>query len=396
MNKLVIALVGAGLFTALPSLATAGELEDMKQTLQKLQDRIAQLESQQQETRKAVEARPSNSVPLVSGTALGGNPTAALYGKLDIFAEYDTGGGKGNRTALQSGGLNGSRFGVKGGADIADGLRGIYQLEAGFFADKGTLAQGGRMFGRQAYAGIESSKYGRLTVGRQYSPMYNAIIAHDAFEQGYGSPTTDGNVGTGPTRYDSSLVYNSPKLGGLSASAMIALGGETGKSSDAYALALSYGLGPLNLTAAYQHDDHIASTTAVTQYGFVGASYQLGKTQLLAGYGHSESDPDTGKTTKRDEWMIGSRSAVTLSGQLLFAYGEGKTRDSTPSDRARVATLGWVESLSPQSRVYGIVSAHKNSAASALVPMGTSSASSYTVNPGDNAYGLALGYQYAF
>jgi len=28
--------------------------------------------------------------------------------------------------------------------------------------------------------------------------------------------------------------------------------------------------------------------------------------------------------------------------------------------------------------------------------MGTSSAANYTVNPGDSAYGLALGYQYWF
>ena len=49
-----------------------------------------------------------------------------------------------------------------------------------------------------------------------------------------------------------------------------------------------------------------------------------------------------------------------------------------------------------QSRIYGIVSAHKNAAGSALVPMGTSSAGNYVVNPGDSAYGVALGYQYAF
>ncbi len=397
MKKIILSLASAGLIATLPAQVRAGELEDMKQSLQKMQERINQLESQQQETRKAVEARPASStVPVLSGTALGGNPSAALYGKLDVFVEYNTGGDKGSRTAIQSGGLNGSRLGVKGGADIADGIRGIYQLEAGFFADKGTLAQGGRMFGRQAYAGIESASYGRLTIGRQYSPMYNAIIAHDAFEQGYGSPTTDGNVSTGATRYDSSLVYTSPKLGGLTASAMVALGGETGKSSGAYALALAYSIGDLTLTGAYQEDDHITSTTGRSKNSFIGANYKLGKTQLLAGYGHVENEPDNATTTKRDEWMIGSRSAVTGTGQLLFAYGEGKTRDKNPNDKAQVATLGWVESLSPQSRVYGILSAHKNSTGSALVPMGTSSASSYTINPGNNAYGLALGYQYSF
>lgn len=395
MKKIVLALAAAGLSSAFIPVAHAGELEDLKATMKLMQERLSQLETQQQETKKQVEARPASSgVPFLSGTALGGNPTATLYGKLDLFTEFNSGGGQGDRWALESGGLNGSRLGVKGGADINDTFRAIYQLEAGFFANKGTLAQGGRFFGRQAYAGVESAKYGRLTFGRQYSPMYNSIIAYDAFEQGYGSPTTDGNVSTGATRYDSSLVYSTPTFAGLSATAMVALGGETGKSSDVYAVAVNYGIGPVGLTAAYQHDDHVNSTTAIAKNAFVGASYQIKDTTLLAGYGEAETTPDAGATTRRDEWMVGLRSKLTATGQLLASYGEGKTRNA--NDKGSVLTLGWVESISAQSRVYAIVSAHDNSAGSALVPMGTSAAANYTVNPGDSAYGLALGYQYSF
>lgn len=393
MKKIVIALAGAGLIgSLLPAAAQAGELEEMKQALQKLQERITQLEARKEEPRPAA----SSSVPLLSGTALGGNPSAALYGKLDLFTEYNSGGNKGDRMALESGGLNGSRLGVKGGADIKEGLRAVYQLEAGFFANKGTLAQGGRFFGRQAYAGVESDTWGRLTAGRQYSPMYNSVIAYDAFEQGYGSPTTDGNVSTGGTRFDSSIIYATPKFAGLSATAMLALGGETGRSSDAAALAVNYENGPLGLTAAYQRDDHNSSTTAVIKNTFVGASYQLRNTRLLAGFGRAATDNDNGINKVRREWMIGSRTTATLTGQLLLAYAEGHTEDASPSDKGRVATVGWVESISAQSRVYGIVSAHKNAAGSALVPMGTSSAGNYVINPGDSAYGVALGYQYAF
>ena len=392
MKKIVIALAGAGLIASLsPVAAQAGELDEMKQALQKLQDRIAQLEAKKEEPRP-----PANSVPLLSGTALGGNPSATLYGKLDLFTEYNSGGNKGDRLALESGGLNGSRLGVKGGADIKEGLRAIYQLEAGFFANKGTLAQGGRFFGRQAYAGVESTTWGRLTAGRQYSPMYNSVIAYDAFEQGYGSPTTDGNVSTGGTRFDSAIVYATPTWAGLSATAMLALGGETGKSSDAAAVAVNYENGALGLTGAYQRDDHNSTATAVIKNAFVGASYQLRNTKLLAGFGRATTDNDNGINTARREWMIGSRTAATPTGQLLLSYAEGHTEDASPNDKGRVATVGWVESISAQSRIYGIVSAHKNAAGSALVPMGTSSAGNYVVNPGDSAYGVALGYQYAF
>lgn len=393
MNKLAIAMAAAGLFTVLtPGLAQASELDDMKLSLQKLQERIAQLESQARETQRPALATPA---PVLSASTLGANANVTVYGKLDLFTEYDSGGGKGDRLALESGGLNGSRLGIKGGADISEGLRAVFQLESGFFANKGTLAQGGRLFGRQAYTGVEG-KYGRLTVGRQYSPLYNSVINYDAFEQGYGSPTTDGNVSTGATRFDSSIVYASPKLNGLSASAMLALGGETGRSSDAAALAVNYENGPFDISLAYQNDDHASNATTLSRNTFVGAGYQLMKTKLLAGYGQAVTTPDGGNGTTRDEWMVGSRTAATATGQLLLAYGEGKSRNVTPNDKGSVATIGWVESIGAQSRVYGIVSAHKNSAGSALVPLGTSSAGNYLVNAGDSAYGLALGYQYAF
>lgn len=390
MNKITLALAAAGLL-ALPA-AHAGEIDDLKQTVQKLQERLSQLE-QKEAARPAAAAK---SLPVLAGSAIGGNPNLTLYGKLDVFTEYNANGGKGDRLALDSGGLNGTRLGIKGGADVADGLRGIFQLESGFFANKGTLAQGGRFFGRQAYAGLESAKYGRLTAGRQYSPLYNTVISFDAFEQGYGSPTTDGNVSTGATRFDSSLVYASPKIAGFSANVMVAMGGETGRSSDAKAIAINYENGPFGFGAAYQDDDHNSSATSVVKNAFVGASYKLKATTLLAGFGRAVREPDAGTATTRHEWLIGSRSAVTATGQLLLAYGEGRTRNAATDDKGSVATLGWVESIGGQSRVYGIVSHHRNSAGSALVPMGTSSAASYTVNPGDSALGLALGYQYNF
>jgi len=81
---------------------------------------------------------------------------------------------------------------------------------------------------------------------------------------------------------------------------------------------------------------------------------------------------------------------------LLLAYAEGRTQHASPSDKGSVATNGWVETIGVQSRVYGILSGHKNSAGSALVPMGTSSAGNYVINPGDGAFGLTLGYQYWF
>ena len=342
MKKLVLAMTAAGLCSAFAP-AQAGELDDMKAAMQKMQERIAQLEAQ---AKAAPRAAPDSKAPVLSNSSLGANANVTVYGKIDLFTEYNSGGGKGDRLSLESGGLNG--------------------------------------------------KYGRLPAGRQYSPLYNAVINYDAYEQGYGSPTTDGNVSTGSTRFDNSLVYASPKFRGLSANLMLALGGETGRSSDAIALAVNYENGPFDMSVAYQDDDHASSATAKTENAFIGVGYQIMKTKLLAGYGHAVTTPDAGLKTTRNEWMVGSRTAVTGTGKLLLSYGEGKTENSNPDNKGSVATIGWVENIGAQSAIYAIFSAHKNSAGSALVPMGTSSAGNYTVNPGDSAYGLALGYQYWF
>lgn len=389
-KQLIASIAAIGCVLAAPGLAHAGELEEMKAMLLKMQSRIDQLEAQKS-------AAPAPAPAAASSTSsLPGNPSATFYGKLDVFTEYDSQGSKGTRAALESGGLNGSRWGVKGSADLGKNLKGVYQLEGGIFVNNGLQAQGGRLFGRQAYTGIEGN-FGRLTVGRQYSPLYNTVISFDPYEQGYGSPTTDGNVNTGATRFDSSIVYNSPKFNGFSASAMAALGGNTGSNKhDATALAVNYGTGPVGLAVAYQKDDHISSATSIVKNTFAGASYQLGNTKLMGGFGRATTTPDSGLRLKHKDWMIGSQSALTASGLLLLAYGQGETENQTPSNKGSVITAGWVETLTAQTKVYAILSNHKNNPGSALVPMGTSSASNYVINPGDSARGLALGFQYAF
>ena len=388
MKRLNLAMAVAGcLMATMPGFSRADDLSDMKALLQKMQLRIEQLEAQ-----KATAPAPAAAA---TSPSFLGNSNVTLYGKIDVFGEYDTQGSKGSRVALDSGGLNGTRWGIKGGSDISDGLRAVFQLEGGIFINNGLQAQGGRLFGRQAYAGVEG-KYGRVTAGRQYSPMYNAVTSYDPYEQGYGSPTTDGNVSTGATRYDSSLIYSSPKINGFSASVMAAPGGNTGNRHGAEALALNYGCGPLGLTVAVQKVDHVASATSEIKSAFVGASYQLMSTKLMGGIGRVSTDPDVGARTHRREWMIGSASNMTRTGKLLLAYGQGETENAAPRDKGRVVTAGWVESLNPVSRVYGILSSHKNDAGASLVPQGTSSSGSYSINPGDSALGLALGFQYDF
>ena len=57
------------------------------------------------------------------------------------------------QTKIDSGGHNGSRWGLRGSEDLGGGLKAIFQLESGFNIDTGASAQNGVLFSRQAFVG---------------------------------------------------------------------------------------------------------------------------------------------------------------------------------------------------------------------------------------------------
>lgn len=354
MPRLVLTTATIGVLMAFQSNpGHAGELEEMRamllemqQRLQQQQARIEQLERQQalppaapapaplQASTVAAIPGATQSAPSASpqasstGTIPGIDPKlASFYGRVVVFLDYGTGGSGGSRLSLESGGYTGSRVGVKGGRELTPGVQAIYQLEAGYFINNGRIGQssGGntRLFGRQAYVGIEG-RLGRLTVGRQYSPYFLQLIGYDALENGYGSPTNDGNVPPGPTRYDNALIYATPDLGGLKASALTALGGQTGATRhNAYGLSLDFSRGPLAIGAGYLYDDHTTALDRSARYLFSGASYKLGRIQLMGGLSEIAYRPDIGADSDWRSWFAGTRIEATGSGQLRLVYGEG-------------------------------------------------------------------------
>src|SRR5262245_48049248 len=75
----------------------------------------------------------------------GGSSSVTLYGVIDTYLQSARGETTLHR--VQSGGLMGSRFGLRGTEDLGGGLRAFYVLEAGINADDGSSAQGGTLFG---------------------------------------------------------------------------------------------------------------------------------------------------------------------------------------------------------------------------------------------------------
>ena len=93
--------------------------------------------------------------------------SVTLYGLINSGLTYVNNSKGGSLVQMQSGAYTGSRWGVKGREDLGNGYAAVFVLENGFDGFKGTLGQGGREFGRQAYVGI-AAPWGTVTAGRQY------------------------------------------------------------------------------------------------------------------------------------------------------------------------------------------------------------------------------------
>jgi predicted porin len=71
-----------------------------------------------------------------------------------------------------------SRIGFRGTEDLGNGLKALFVLENGFGPDTGMQGQGGRLFGRNAYVGLQGA-WGTLTLGRQVNMTYIAGLKSD-------------------------------------------------------------------------------------------------------------------------------------------------------------------------------------------------------------------------
>lgn len=229
---------------------------------------------------------------------------------------------------LNSGTQSGSRFGVRGTEDLGGGLRAIFTIEHRLNVDTGNTAGGGFNSGNgtfwngQAWVGL-SGGWGQLTAGRQYSPIFWALIPADF--TGYGfynnwagfSGTGFGVSPQGPIRLDNSLAYKSPTWGGLTVYATYAFGeltnslatnGAGGASGDIMGIAAGWQLGGLYLAAGYHSIDTNAAGGLETVLA-AAASYKFSSFGVSLGY------------TQQD--FVGGADASVILGSAFLNIGPG-------------------------------------------------------------------------
>jgi general bacterial porin, GBP family len=179
-------------------------------------------------------------------------------------------------------GLSGSRFGIKGSEDLGMGLKGHFVLEQAADVSSGEFNSSNR----QTYVGL-SGDFGTLTLGRQYTPFYDAVeplINVDA-----GGSFIVSNATT--KRADSSIKYTSPMFSGVQASV---LAGSDKKSvtgfpetkDDVMGASLSYTHGKMSAALGYHGVESKSGSISnmKTETSSLGLGYNFGVAKVIASY----------------------------------------------------------------------------------------------------------------
>lgn len=296
-----------------------------------------------------------------------------LYGVVDAGVVAERGCAADCPTSKVSPGVAaGSRLGVKGREHLGGDVAAVFTLEAGILNDSGASDQGGRLFGRQAYVGLDS-RWGALTLGRQYNLQYEVLAdVADPFQGGTAGTATN-LVGYTVKRYDNTVKYVSPTLNGLSGSAIYSFGESpySSKYNRAYGLTLGYEKGAFNLRVAHQRKRNMiegGGTVPLADFSarntLVAANVNFKHVTAYAAYGvnrgvgSSPWDADNpygalvlaSPSTDSHDALVGLSKRIGAATWMLSYI---RKNDRTLADQdATQAAAGVTYSMSPRTSVY--------------------------------------------
>ena len=283
--------------------------------------------------------------------AVSAQSSVTLYGLADAYigseriaAAGATSNGT-SQTVVNSGGQNGSRWGLRVNEDLGGGLAAIAQFESGFNIDTGSqtdsLGRTQTLFGRQAFVGLKSG-FGTVALGRQYGPYDDmkgtlSLQGNNAFDATgggvYGTVGIGAWVGYNP-RVNNSIKFQSNNYSGLSFSAIYGMGED--KRSDAsasstFGIGAMYANGPITVGIVHQNDgtargvSNNATPPVFTGNGknekentMLAGAYDFGYAKLGGGYNEARVTSAGSSQPKFKEWFLGLSAplgATTLKAQ---------------------------------------------------------------------------------
>lgn len=282
-----------------------------------------------------------------------------IYGLIDLNLSHTRAGSQ-SRSALDHGELNGTRLGFRGSEDLGNGMKAIFTLEQGFDPSTGLLEQGGRTFGRQSFVGVEGG-WGRLTLGRQYTPAFVAIDPMDATGSADRSPgllsrKTGGIKPAYEVRLDSMVKYRSPEFSGFSVDAAYWLGGKTATDStarregDGFGIAGLYKRGPLSASIVTQRIQRDSTGGKVRTDGF-GLAYDFGPAKAYFAYTRDKESGSQGEGKART-YDVGVEIKAGKQSTVAISYADRNESNDAAAEDARGWSAYYMYDLSKRTTLY--------------------------------------------
>lgn len=313
-----------------------------------------------------------------------------VYGVVDQYIDFNQAGSQ-RAALLQSGGLDGSRLGFRGSEALGNGLKAIFQLESGFNADTGTSGQGGVLFGRQSYVGLDGG-FGVLSLGRQYSMYYDTLVNYGlGGGLAWGNATEyflDGDL----LRVDNSVKYQTPNFGGFTFKGLYGMGenSQPGQRSVGNVVSLGgqYENGPVAVGLSYSKRN--SQTNNKERWAAFGVSYNFGpiKPALLV-------------TDIRDDIGFNRRKVYELSAEIPLQNSSllldiGRVRQPNISDATATAySLRYDYYLSKRTTLYTGI-AYIKTQSNTRYSINGSTGMGVLGNYGDNPRSLIAGIRHIF
>jgi general bacterial porin, GBP family len=318
--------------------------------------------------------------------------SVTLYGTLDAGIVYANNAGGHAAWNQGSGALSDTYFGLKGSEDLGGGLHAIFTLENGFNLNNGKNVENNTIFNRQAFVGLQSDRFGTLTLGRQYDSMVDYLAPLAETGSNYGN-----NLAAHPFDNDNldhsfsiknAVKYQSVNYAGFKFGGLYGFSNDAGQFANnrAWSAGASYNNGPFNVAAAYLQmnnsrtgnsngansagADNNFNLSAQTQRTFgVGTNYTYGpatvgfvwthtqyQNLIAGGQGGNTFSIPTGTNLHLDNFELNGSYALTpaLALNAAYTFTDGKVTGSngTGDPKWHTVSLQADYSLSKRTDVY--------------------------------------------
>jgi predicted porin len=329
---------------------------------------------------------------LAGSTAACAQSSVTIYGVVDVGAmQFKTSGAgftaPGTVNKIDSGNMTTSYFGFRGSEDLGGGLRAVFALESYIRLDTGEAGRFGTtdsFWKRNSYVGLDSSKYGRLLLGRNGLPLFTTTAAFNPFGAsfkfapiiahmyntdltGVGINSSRSSYVVNDSQWSNSISYDAPTfVQGLQTTALYSFASGSNdaetpsKIGKAWSVAAHYlPKTPWSASATYQKVANIANGAAGAidnqQAWMGGTAYDFSYAKLFAQYARLKTavtgvGSDTDKT-----WQLGV-SVPILQGSFMASYVKTVTSAQggvAAADRDRKTwALGYNYFLSKRTDLY--------------------------------------------